>query len=147
MGFPRQEYWSGLHVLLQGTFPFQGSNLGLLHCRWILYQLSHEGRPIAFFKIMYLFTYLVVPGLSLHHVGSSSLTRDQIRSLALKTQNLSHGTTREVPALLEIPLRFLSSFFFWERMPESSLPFFLWGHWGKDRLSGPPLARSWFLPP
>ena len=23
----------------------QGSNLGLLHCRWILYQLSYEGSP------------------------------------------------------------------------------------------------------
>ena len=29
--------------LLQGIFPTQGSNPGLLHCRWILYQLSHEG--------------------------------------------------------------------------------------------------------
>ena len=28
--------------LLQGIFPTQGSNLGLLHCRWILYQLSHK---------------------------------------------------------------------------------------------------------
>ena len=26
--------------LLQGIFPTQGSNPGLLHCRWILYQLS-----------------------------------------------------------------------------------------------------------
>ena len=28
--------------LLQGIFPTQGSNPGLLHCRWILYQLSHK---------------------------------------------------------------------------------------------------------
>ena len=27
--------------LLQGIFPTQGSNPGLPHCRWILYQLSH----------------------------------------------------------------------------------------------------------
>ena len=27
--------------LLQGIFPTQVSNLGLAHCRWILYQLSH----------------------------------------------------------------------------------------------------------
>ena len=27
----------GFHVLLQGIFPTQGSNLGLLHCRQILY--------------------------------------------------------------------------------------------------------------
>ena len=31
--------------LLQGIFPTQGSNAGLLHCRWILYQLSHKGSP------------------------------------------------------------------------------------------------------
>ena len=28
--------------LLQGIFLTQGLNLGLLHCRWILYQLSHQ---------------------------------------------------------------------------------------------------------
>ena len=30
------------HFLLQGIFPTQGSNLGLLHCRQILYRLSHN---------------------------------------------------------------------------------------------------------
>ena len=33
----------GHHALLQGIFPTQGSNPGLLHCRQILYQLSHQG--------------------------------------------------------------------------------------------------------
>ena len=33
----------GFHALLQGIFPTQGSNPGLLHFRWILYRLSHEG--------------------------------------------------------------------------------------------------------
>ena len=33
----------GCHAFLQGIFPTQGSNPGLLHCRWILYQLSHQG--------------------------------------------------------------------------------------------------------
>ena len=32
----------GCHSLLQGIFPTQGSNLGLLHCRQILYHLSHR---------------------------------------------------------------------------------------------------------
>ena len=32
----------GCHSLLQGIVPTQGSNLGLLHCRWILYHLSHQ---------------------------------------------------------------------------------------------------------
>ena len=35
----------GFHVLLQGIFPTQGSNLGLLHCRQILYCPSHQGSP------------------------------------------------------------------------------------------------------
>ena len=32
----------GCHSLLQGTFLTQGVNLGLLHCRWIIYHLSHQ---------------------------------------------------------------------------------------------------------
>ena len=38
---------TGVHSLslLQWIFPTQGSNGGLLHCRWILYQLSYEGSP------------------------------------------------------------------------------------------------------
>ena len=32
----------GCHALLQVIFPTQGSNPGLLHCRQILYQLSHQ---------------------------------------------------------------------------------------------------------
>ena len=31
----------GCHFLLQGIFPTQGSNTGLLYCRQILYHLSH----------------------------------------------------------------------------------------------------------
>ena len=31
------------HSLLQRIFPTQGSNSVLQHCRWILYQLSHQG--------------------------------------------------------------------------------------------------------
>ena len=34
--------------LLQGIFPTQESNQGLLHCRWILYQLSYQGSPYDF---------------------------------------------------------------------------------------------------
>ena len=43
MGFPRQEYQSGLPFPSPGDLPNQGSNLGLLHCRQILYWLSHQG--------------------------------------------------------------------------------------------------------
>ena len=36
----------GCHFLLQGIFPSQESNPGLLHCRRILYSLSHQGSPM-----------------------------------------------------------------------------------------------------
>ena len=35
----------GCHALLPGIFPTQGSNPGLLHCRQILYHLSHQRSP------------------------------------------------------------------------------------------------------
>ena len=35
----------GGHSLLQGIFLTQESNPGLLHCRQILYHLSHQGSP------------------------------------------------------------------------------------------------------
>ena len=43
LNFPSQNTGVGSLSLLQGIFPTQGSNPGLLHCRRILYQLSHKG--------------------------------------------------------------------------------------------------------
>ena len=43
MGFSRQECWVDCHFLLQGIFPTQELNPGLLHCRQTLYRLSHQG--------------------------------------------------------------------------------------------------------
>ena len=42
---PGQNTEVGSCSLLQGIFPIQGSNPGLLHCRWIFYQLSHQESP------------------------------------------------------------------------------------------------------
>ena len=36
---------SCVHSLLQGIFSTEGSSVGLLHCRQILYHLSQQGRP------------------------------------------------------------------------------------------------------
>ena len=50
MEFSRQEYM-GCHTLLQGIVPTQGLNLSLLcllHCRWILYAVSHWGSPTLY---------------------------------------------------------------------------------------------------
>ena len=42
---PGQNTGVGSHFLLQGIFLTQGLNPVLLHCRQILYQLSHKGGP------------------------------------------------------------------------------------------------------
>ena len=40
----------------QGIFPTQGSNPGLPHCRWILYQVSHKGSPRILEWVAYPFS-------------------------------------------------------------------------------------------
>ena len=42
--------------LLQWMFPTQESNQGVLHCRWILYQLSHKGSPTVVEWVTYPFS-------------------------------------------------------------------------------------------
>ena len=43
--------------LLQRIFSTQGSNPGLPHCRWILYQLSYKGSPNLLFYISVSFLF------------------------------------------------------------------------------------------
>ena len=55
LNFPGKSTGVGCHCLLRqewvaflfsrGSSQPKGSNAGLPHCRWILYQLSHKGRP------------------------------------------------------------------------------------------------------
>ena len=56
MGFPRQEYWQGLPFPFPGVFLTQGLNpclLSLLHCRQILYSLSHQ-------ESLYIYIYIYI---------------------------------------------------------------------------------------
>ena len=53
---PGQNTGVGRLSLLQGIFPTQGSNPGLLHFRWILYQLSHKGSPRIWEWVAYPFS-------------------------------------------------------------------------------------------
>ena len=63
---PGQNTEVGSLSLLQGIFPTQGSNQGLLHCRWILYQLSYQGSPL------YSLIPLYYPPLSLSLIITTS---------------------------------------------------------------------------
>ena len=49
---PGQNIGVGSLSLFQGIFLTQESNQGLLHCRWILYQLSYEGSSNMYAKDM-----------------------------------------------------------------------------------------------
>ena len=53
---PGQNTGVGSLSLLQAIFPTQGSNPGLLHCRRILYQLSHKGNTIILERVAYPFS-------------------------------------------------------------------------------------------
>ena len=53
--------------LLQGIFPTQESNQGLLHCRQILYQLSYQGNPYFLWSLTnYMFQTLFKIFCGLH---------------------------------------------------------------------------------
>ena len=52
---PGQNTGVGSLSLLQGIIPTQGSNPGLLHCRRILYQVSHKGSPRILDQVAYPF--------------------------------------------------------------------------------------------
>ena len=53
---PGQNTGMGSLSLLRGIFPTQGSHPSLPHCRWILYQLSHKGRPRILEWVAYPFS-------------------------------------------------------------------------------------------
>ena len=75
---PGQNTRVGNLSLLQGIFPTQGSNPGLLHCRQILYQLSHNGSPRILEWVAYPFS-----------SGSSWLRNQRGWSSALQANSLS----------------------------------------------------------
>ena len=71
---PGQNTGVGSLSLLRGIFPTQGLNPGVLHCRWILYQLSHKGSPRILEWIAYASSVdLPNPGINL---GSPVLQAD-----------------------------------------------------------------------
>ena len=54
----------GYHALLQGIYPILTLNPGLLHCRWILYCLSHRGSP---YQIRTVLQHLALPLCRIDH--------------------------------------------------------------------------------
>ena len=83
-----QEYWSSL-ARFQWIFPTQESNWGLLHCRWILHQLSYQGSPKCEVKVKAAQSCPTLcdpmncstPGLPVHHQLRSSPKLTSIESV------------------------------------------------------------------
>ena len=71
--------------LLQRIFPTQQSNRGLLHCRWILYQLSCEGSPFTrgYFRAEFIMIILPRYQILIHIFSSSVPLLDFLHSQAL----------------------------------------------------------------
>ena len=59
------------HSPFQGIFPTQGLNPGLLHCRRILYHLSHQRSPNVYI-IEYIIYYSLILLNALKHMKSGS---------------------------------------------------------------------------
>ena len=74
--------------LLQGIFPTQGLNRGLLHCRQLLYQLSHKGRPRILEWVAYTFS------------SGSSQTRNWTRVYCIAGGFCTNWVIREAPVKL-----------------------------------------------
>ena len=107
MEVSRQNTGVGSLSLLQGIFLTQESNQGLLHCRWVLNQLSYQGSPddrelySALCNDLYEEKTLKKNGFRDFPGGPacrlSSPTRDQTHVLCIARQTPNCWTTRKVP--------------------------------------------------
>ena len=88
---PGQNTGVGSCSLLQGIFPTQGSNPGLPHCRWILYQLSHQGSSRILEWLAYPFS------------RESSWPRNWTGVSCIAGRFFTSWATRESPTLLYLP--------------------------------------------
>ena len=89
--FPGKNIGAGCHALLQGILPTQRSNPGLLHYRWILHCLSHQGSHsqshytevfVKWFGFL-CYTYGVFTGKSISYRNSAILALLELISLEL----------------------------------------------------------------
>ena len=81
MKFCRPDIGVGSHSLLQGIFPTQELNQGVLHCRWILYQLSYQGRALEHWNSVSIKHWLPLPHSDHPHLTFCPHETDSSRDL------------------------------------------------------------------
>ena len=90
--------------LLQGIFPTQGLNLGLPHCRKILYQLSHKGSPRILEWVAYPFSsgsFQHRNQIGVSYIAGKFYTNWAIRQAQEMTPKLENNSTKEVLTLFK----------------------------------------------
>ena len=93
--------WVAMPNLLQGIFPIRGLNPGLLHCRWILYHLCHQGSP-------WILEWVAIP-----YPGYHSDPGIELGSPALQADSLPSELPGKSPAQLNLyKILFIVGFFF-----------------------------------
>ena len=136
----------GCRSLLQGIFPTQGLNLGLLHSRWLLYHLSHQGSSRHFYRRVVKTELLIfsqntqpIAFLSLH--GNFILPDTHSKSLDVILDSSLHTTCVKPPGNFVPP---------WEMNPESnysSSPLLLLYHYLSTGLLQYPSNQSFCFHP
>ena len=86
---PGQDTGVGGLSLLQGIFPTQGSNPGLPHCKWILYQLKHKESP------------RILEWVAMTYFRGSSQPRDQTCVSCIASGFFTHWATWEAHDILQ----------------------------------------------
>ena len=99
---PGQNTRVGNLSFLQGIFPTHGSKSDLPHCRWILYQLSHQGSPRILEWVTYSFS------------SRSSQPRNQIWVSCIAGRFFTSWATRKAVATIQVSL---TNSYEWNRYP------------------------------
>ena len=131
---PGQDTGVGSRSLLQGIFPTQGWHPGLLHGRWILYQVSCQGSPKVFITVVTMLLLLCVFMFWPWGMWDcSSPTRLQTHSPASEGQVLSIGLRGKfLPCILNPGISLLHPWWFFFFFFFYSCSFI---HWLKSGLS------------
>ena len=87
--------------LLQGIFPTQGSNPGLLYCKWIIYQLNHKGSSRILEWVVYPIS------------STSSWPRNRTGVSCIKGRFFTNWAIREAPRREVDPIMLINSAVRW----------------------------------
>ena len=119
---PGQNTGVGILSFLQGMFPTQGSNPGLPHCIWILYQLSHKGSPwnhvnlvfletVNILKMMLSLSFFSYVSPDTKYVTASGYMRILVSSTSFRKQQLTFSLLKRLCPCLRKMWNFIILFF------------------------------------